>query len=307
MALSNKQRGRDVHGILLLDKPVGASSNQILQQVKRLYQARKAGHTGSLDKLASGLLPLCLGEATKMSGYLLDADKTYEATCKLGVVTTTGDVAGEVVSTKPVPELSRALIEKVLVQFRGDIQQTPPMFSALKHEGRRLYTLAYAGITVERSPRAVSIYEITLGQFSDAELELLVHCSKGTYIRTLAQDIGEALGCGAHLKALRRTTVGPFTAAQMVESAELERLAGIGMEALDAKLLPMDCVLGNVPAVHLSESMTFYMKQGQAITVPRAPTAGLVRLYDQRDMFMGVGTILEDGRVGPKRLLQVIK
>jgi len=306
MVRTNRQRGRDVHGILLLDKPAGPTSNQVLQQVKRLYQARKAGHTGSLDKLASGLLPLCLGEATKLSGYLLDADKAYEATCKLGVTTTTGDAAGEVVATHPLPEISGAVVERVLERFRGEIQQTPPMYSALKHEGQRLYKLAYAGVTVEREPRSVTIYELTLVRFTGNELEIRVRCSKGTYIRTLAEDIGRELGCGAHIKALRRTTVGPFTAEQMVEMSELERLAGIGAGALDEKLLPMDCVLGNIPAVHLSESMAFYMRQGQAITVPRAPTQGLVRLYDQRDMFLGVGTILDDGRVGPKRLVQAI-
>jgi len=303
MARTNKQRGRDVHGILLLNKPAGATSNQVLQHVKRLYQARKAGHTGSLDKLASGLLPLCLGEATKLSGYLLDADKTYEAICKLGITTTTGDTAGEIIATHPVPEISRTAVEKVLERFRGEIQQTPPMYSALKHEGQRLYKLAYAGVTVERQPRCVTIYELAAGRFTEDELELRVRCSKGTYIRTLAEDIGRELGCGAHIKSLRRTAVGPFTAEQMVDAAELERLAAIGTGALDAKLLPMDSVLGNIPAVHLSESMSFYMRQGQAITVPRAPTQGLVRLYDQRDMFLGVGTILDDGRVSPKRLV----
>jgi len=306
MPRTNKQRGRDVHGILLLDKPAGATSNQVLQHVKRLYQARKAGHTGSLDKLASGLLPLCLGEATKLSGYLLDADKTYEATCALGVTTTTGDAAGEIIATKPAPEISRQELEGVLERFRGEIQQTPPMYSALKHEGQRLYKLAYAGITVERKPRTVIIHELTAGRCSGGELEIRARCSKGTYIRTLAEDIGRELGCGAHLKLLRRVGSGPFTATQMVDITELERLAQIGTDALDKKLVPMDYVLGNVPAVHLSESMAFYMRQGQAITVPRAPTQGLVRLYDQRDTFLGVGTILDDGRVGPKRLVQAI-
>ena len=304
MARMNKQRGRDVHGILLLDKPAGSTSNQVLQHVKRLYQARKAGHTGSLDKLASGLLPLCLGEATKLSGYLLDADKVYEAICALGITTTTGDAAGEIIATKPAPEISRPELERVLERFRGEIQQTPPMYSALKHEGQRLYKLAYAGITVEREPRTVTIFELTAGRCSGGELDIRVRCSKGTYIRTLAEDIGRELGCGAHLKALRRIGAGLFTATQMVTMTEIERLAQIGTDALDEKLLPMDFVLGNVPAVHLSESMAFYMRQGQAITVPRAPVQGLVRLYDQRDMFLGVGTILDDGRVGPKRLVQ---
>jgi tRNA pseudouridine55 synthase len=306
MEKMNKQHRRDVHGILLLDKPAGATSNQVLQHVKRLYRAHKAGHTGSLDKLASGLLPLCLGEATKLSGYLLDADKVYEATCALGVTTTTGDAAGEVIDSKPVPDISRQELEKVLERFRGEIQQTPPMFSALKHEGRRLYKLAYAGITVEREPRTVTIYELTHGRCSGDELKIRVCCSKGTYIRTLAEDIGRELGCGAHLKMLRRIGAGPFTASQMVTMTEIDHLAQIGPDALDKQLVPMDYVLRNVPAVHLNESMAFYMRQGQAITVPRAPVQGLVRLYDQRDMFLGVGTILDDGRVGPKRLVQAI-
>ncbi|MGH8121089.1 MAG: tRNA pseudouridine(55) synthase TruB, partial [Gammaproteobacteria bacterium] len=220
MARTNRQRGRDVHGILLLDKPAGATSNHVLQQVKRLYLARKAGHTGSLDKLASGLLPLCLGEATKLSGYLLNADKAYEATCKLGVVTTTGDAAGAVIATHPVPAISGADVERVMERFRGEIQQTPPMYSALKHEGRRLYKLAYAGISVEREPRSVTIHELTHVRLNGDELEFRVHCSKGTYIRTLAEDIGRELGCGAHIKVLRRTAVGPFTAEQMVDFAE---------------------------------------------------------------------------------------
>ena len=194
MVRTNKQRGRGVHGILLLDKPAGATSNQVLQYVKRLYQARKAGHTGSVDKLASGLLPLCLGEATKLSGYLLDADKTYEATCRLGVSTTTGDAAGEIVATNPVQEISRAELERALELFRGDIQQTPPMYSALKHEGKRLYKLAYAGITVEREPRNVCIYELVLGQYSIFELNFRVRCSKGTYIRTLARSEERRVG-----------------------------------------------------------------------------------------------------------------
>ena len=302
----NKPLRRDVHGVLLLDKPAGVTSNQVLQHVKRLYRARKAGHTGSLDKLASGLLPLCLGEATKLSGYLLEADKVYEATCALGATTTTGDAAGEITTTNPVPDISRSELERVLARFQGEIQQTPPMFSALKHAGQRLYKLAYAGITVERKPRTVTIYELTHERYSGDELKIRICCSKGTYIRTLAEDIGQELGCGAHLRTLRRVGTGPFTAAQMVTITELEQLAQIGTDALDAQLVPMDDVLRNIPAVHLNESMAFYMRQGQAITVPRAPVQGLVRLYDQKDMFLGVGTILDDGRVGPKRLLQEI-
>lgn len=300
-----KNRGRNVHGILLLDKPVGVTSNQALQQVKRLYQARKAGHTGSLDKPASGMLPLCFGEATKWSGYLLDADKSYEVVCKLGVATVTGDAAGEVIATCPVPALTRAEVELALGRYRGEISQTPPMYSALKHGGQRLYHLAYAGITVERESRTVMIHELSLDRFQGDELALRVRCSKGTYIRALAADIGQELGCGAHVSYLRRTGVGKFRAEQMVTIEELKRLSATGDSAgLDAKLLPMDTILEDMPAVHLNETMAYYLLQGQAITVARAPSQGPVRLYDHRDRFLGVGAVLDDGRVGPKRLVQ---
>lgn len=300
-----KNRGRNVHGILLLDKPVGVTSNQALQLVKRLYQARKAGHTGSLDKPASGMLPLCLGEATKWSAYLLDADKNYQVVCKLGIATATGDAAGEVIATSPVPSLMPAAVEQVLDRYRGQIRQTPPMYSALKHGGQRLYNLAYAGITVERASRTVVIHELSLESFTGDELALRVRCSKGTYIRALAADIGQELGCGAHVSYLRRTGVGRFRADQMVTVDQLKQLSAAGdSAALDAKLLPMDSILEDMPAVHLNETMAYYLLQGQAITVAHAPSQGLVRLYDHRDRFLGVGAVLDDGRVTPKRLVQ---
>ena len=299
-----KTKGRNVHGILLLDKPAGITSNQALQHVKHLYQARKAGHTGSLDKQATGLLPLCFGEATKLSGYLLNSDKYYQATCKLGIQTTTGDAAGEVKAVSLVPDFSRTDIEKVLSQFRGEINQIPPMHSALKHKGQRLYQLAYQGIEVERKPRTVTIYKLELLDFSGDEIEIRVLCSKGTYIRTLAEDIGKALGCGAHVKTLRRLGSGPYQAEQMVTMAKLETLAEEGLDKVDQQLLPMDSILAGLPEIDLIESLAFYMDQGQAVIVPHAPTEGLVRLYDQQHRFKGVGEVLDDGRVAPRRLVR---
>jgi len=304
MGNKQKTKGRNVHGILLLDKPGGITSNQALQRVKHLYQARKAGHTGSLDKQASGLLPLCLGEATKISGYLLDSDKYYQATCKLGLTTSTGDAEGEVIAEAPVPALTREDVLAVLGQFHGEISQVPPMYSALKHKGQRLYKLAYQGIVVEREPRNVMIYSLELLALNGDEIEISVHCSKGTYIRTLAEDIGNKLGCGAHVLKLRRLGAGPFRAEQMITMAEIERQAEAGLTALDQLLLPLDSALQNVPEIQASESLVFYMRQGQAVMVPHAPVNGLVRIYDQQHQFIGVGEVQDDGRICPRRLIQ---
>jgi len=299
-----KPRGRNVNGILLLDKAVGITSNTALQKVKRLYQASKAGHTGSLDPLASGLLPLCLGEATKLSSFLLDADKGYEGVCKLGVKTSTADAEGEVVETRPVPSLSEAQLREILEKFVGDIEQIPPMHSAIKMQGQPLYKLAHQGIEVERQPRQVKIHNLTLTRVSGDEFAFELHCSKGTYVRTLAEDIGEMLGCGAHLSALRRTVVGPFELSHAVTMEELEHTAAdTGFVGLDAFLIPMDQALEKWPAVHLSENSTYYVRQGQAVQVAKAPTSGWVRLFASNDHFLGVGQILEDGRVAPKRLV----
>jgi tRNA pseudouridine55 synthase len=292
-----------VDGILLLDKPVGLTSNSALQQVKRLFNAQKAGHTGNLDPLASGLLPICFGEATKMSAFLLDADKEYIGTCKLGVRTSSADAEGEVIETRPVPVLDRARVLAVLDTFTGEISQIPPMHSALKVQGQPLYKLAHQGIEVERQPRQVTIYEIELLRLEGDELEIRVHCSKGTYIRTLAEDIGEALGCGAHLSALRRTLAGPFHLEGAVTIEEVQFALSQGDEAMDALLLPMEEALADWPAVRLSENAAYYLGQGQAVMVPQAPTEGWVRLFRGDDGFMGVGNILDDGRVAPKRLV----
>lgn len=296
-------KGRSINGILLLDKPVGITSNSALQQVKRLYQARKAGHTGNLDPLASGLLPICLGEATKLSAFLLDADKVYRGVCKLGARTTTGDGEGEVIERRPVGEVDRKRVLEVLESFTGEIQQIPPMHSAIKHKGQPLYKLAHQGIEIERQPRTVRIYKLELLRLEGDELEILVHCSKGTYIRTLAEDIGEALGYGAHLSALHRTGAGPFQEENAITLDRLRAVADEGLEALDALLLPMQHALENWPVVRLSGNAAYYLGQGQPVTVPQAPTSGLVRLVAEGERFIGVGNILDDGRVAPKRLL----
>jgi len=298
-----RQHGRDVSGILLLDKPLGLTSNEALQRVKRLYHARKAGHTGSLDPLAEGLLPLCFGEATKLSAYLLDADKHYWVRVRLGVSTATGDAEGEVVQTRPVEGVSRTRLEAVIGGFVGEIQQLPPMYSALKFQGQRLYKLAREGVEVPRQPRAVTIHAIALGAQTDDEFEMTVHCSKGTYVRTLAEDIGEALGCGAHVSGLRRTGVGPYGVEGMVTLPQIEQAAEAGDAALDGLLLPLDSAVGHWPEVRLSADAAYYLKLGQPVLVPKAPTAGWVRLYDLRGDFLGVGQIEDDGKVAPRRLM----
>ena len=294
---------RPVDGLVLLDKPVGWTSNAALQAVKRLYRAKKAGHPGSLDPLASGLLPLCLGEATKLSGLLLNADKSYRFTCRLGVITATGDAEGEVLATRPVGPLSREQIEAALRRFTGPIQQIPPMYSAVKRDGQPLYKLARQGIEVERAPREVTVHELRLLRQDAEELECELRCSKGTYVRTLAADLGEALGCGAHVSALRRTAVEPYDAARMVTLDALRERAERGLAALDEWLLPPDSAVANWPAVSVSGDSAFYLRQGQPVLVPRAPSQGWLRLYQEGRQFLGIGEILDDGRVAPRRLL----
>jgi len=305
--------GRAVTGILLLDKPFGLTSNHALQRVKRLYQAAKAGHTGSLDPLATGLLPICLGGATKFSGFLLDADKQYRVRVLLGQTTTTADAEGEILQTRPVEGVDAERVRSVLAGFVGEIDQLPPMYSAVKHGGERLYKLARQGLEVERKPRRIRIFSLDLLEIDLPEIELAVHCSKGTYVRTLAEDIGRALGCGGYVSRLRRTGVGPYREA--VEGGDdqgvfvpMERIESLAREEgaaarLDALLLPLESALDHCPAVRLSADAAFYLQQGQAVLVPRAPTEGLVRLHDPSGVFLGVGEILDDGRVQPKRLL----
>lgn len=295
---------RDVHGIILLDKPYGVGSNPVLQRVKRLFQARKAGHTGNLDPLATGLLPICLGDATKMSAFLLDADKSYRTVIKLGVKTTTGDAEGAVVVERPVQGIDEQRIAQVLRRFTGEIEQVPPMFSAIKQNGQPLYKLAQRGIEVERKPRQITIYHITLLRFGDGLLEIDVDCSKGTYIRTLAEDIGEALGCGAYVAGLHRTKAGPFEAARMVTFDQLEVAAKEGLGRLDTLLQPMDSALAQWPDVLLAEDAAYFVRQGQAVRVAQqAPAGEWVKLYTRQRAFLGVGQVLDDGRVAPKRLV----
>ena len=298
-----RPRGRAVNGILVLDKPVGMGSNEALQWVKRLYRARKAGHTGSLDRLASGLLPICFGEATKLSGFLLNADKHYVATFLLGVTTSTGDAEGDVVSRRPVPELGAAALERAVARFRGEIEQIPPMHSALKHKGKRLYQLAHEGIVVERQPRRITIHRFDVRRVEGERIEVEVLCSKGTYIRTLAEDLGAVLGCGASVVALRRVGAGPFAAEDMMDLTTIESMATEGPHVLDALLQPMEAAVSQWPSVRLPEGVAFYLRKGQPVLVPHSPTEGWVRIHSERAGFIGVGEVLDDGRIAPRRLL----
>ncbi|HET9679560.1 MAG TPA: tRNA pseudouridine(55) synthase TruB, partial [Gammaproteobacteria bacterium] len=264
---------RNISGVLLLDKPLGISSNNALQQVKWIYQAKKAGHTGSLDPLASGLLPICLGEATKVSAYLLDADKHYQVECQLGSRTATGDTEGEVLETAPVPALSKKQINTVLTTFHGAISQIPPMYSALKHQGRRLYELARKGEEVERKPRELHISELSLLAQHGDKLRLDVRCSKGTYIRTLVEDIAVALGTVAHVTVLRRLGTGPYDEEQPMHTlASLRALEEAGdLASLDDLLLPIDSAIQHWPEARLADDSAWYLQRGQSVLVPGAP------------------------------------
>ena len=297
-----RRRGRDIQGILLFDKPAGVTSNAALQEVKHLFYAQKAGHTGSLDPIATGLLPICFGDATRISSFLLDADKRYEVTCRLGAATATGDAEGEVIETRAVPPLKPARVRaKLQSDFIGLITQIPPMYSALKHKGQRLYVLARQGVEVEREPREVTIHSMELTGLDQTELKFKVHCSKGTYIRVLAEDIGAALGTRAHVTALRRTAVAPFDTPHMHTLAALRELKQTDTQALDRLLLPADAALDGYPRIQLSTEMVFYMRRGQPVQVPKAPTDGWVRLYIA-DEFTGMGEVQDDGKIAPRRL-----
>jgi len=299
--LSKRSSGRRIDGILLLDKPIGMSSNHALQKAKRLLHARKAGHTGSLDPMASGLLPLCFGEATKVSSYLLDADKTYQATVRLGITTASGDREGEIIATAAVPPLKEKQVREVLLEFTGDIQQIPPMFSAIKRDGVPLYRLARQGIEVEREPRAVTIHELNLLRLSDDEIELFIRCTKGTYIRSLAVDIGDALGCGGYISDLRRLGSGPFSIDNAVSLEQLEQW--VSENAVPENLLlPMESALNNWPNVTLTDDAAYYMRKGQPVFIPRVASEGWVRLSTEKGFF-GIGQVLDDGRVAPRRIM----
>jgi tRNA pseudouridine55 synthase len=292
-----------VDGIVLLDKPAGMSSNQALQRVRRLYSARKAGHTGALDPLATGVLPLCFGQATKVAGLMLDADKTYHATLALGARTSTGDSEGEVVEVQAVPALTSEQVEDVLERFRGPSQQVPPMYSALKRDGEALYKLARRGVEVVREPRSIRIDAITLGMLEGAVMSFDVTCSKGTYVRTLGEDIAAALGTTGHLVALRRTDVGGALSRLPAYPMEaLERLAE-DLPALDALLLAPDTILQDRPAVTLAAAATAALLHGQVVAA--VATAGAeVRIYGDDHRFLGLGRMDEHGeRVRPVRLM----
>lgn len=297
-----KKYSRDVHGILLLDKRLGVSSNKALQEVRSLFQASKAGHTGSLDPLASGLLPVCFGEATKVSSLLLDDNKCYEVLIRLGVITDSGDLEGRVIQTNPVPDFVEQTITRVLQQFSGAITQVPPMYSALKHDGKRLYELARAGKVVERKPRQVTLFDLQLLSYQGANLKLSVNCSKGTYIRSLAEDIGMALGCGATVAELRRTGVGRFNIADAYTFEQLQNCSGT-QNLLDF-LLPVDRPLSDIPEIKLAQDQADFVKQGGRIKLASPTFSGTVRMYYE-SFFIGIGELSRQGELQPKRIFNI--
>jgi len=292
---------RNIHGILLLDKRFGVSSNKALQEVKRLFNAQKAGHTGSLDPLATGLLPICFGEATKVSGMMLEDNKRYHVLIQLGIKTDTGDMEGEIIDTRPIPEFTLNEIEAILEKFKGSIDQVPPMYSALKLNGKKLYELARNGITVERSARRITIFELKLLNAQKDTLELEVYCSKGTYIRSLAEDIGDALGCGATVKALRRTQSGLFAIEQAIT---LEQLQKLGDEQFLETLIDVDIPLKTLPCVQLNNQQATSIKFGQALSGVDEHALGSVRMYDEGG-FLGLGEMRLDGKLVPKKLFNM--
>ncbi len=300
MGRRNKPRGGvAVDGMLLLDKPPGATSNQALQHAKRLLNANKAGHTGSLDPIATGLLPLCFGETTKISELFLTADKEYWTRIQLGVHTDTGDRAGQVQRRASV-DFSRPQLLAALARFRGQFAQIPPMHSALKHNGQPLYRFARKGVTVERAPRTVTVYALSLQEWHEDTLELTLCCSRGFYVRTLATELGEVLGCGAHVSELRRTAVGNFSIEHAVTIAQLEALGA--PHERQRLLLPTEQSVAHLPAVHLPESLASYLCRGRTIRAASAPPDGWVRVYSDRDGFLGLGEIAEPGKITPRRL-----
>ncbi len=308
--MARRRKGRPINGVVLIDKPTGISSNDTLQKVKRLFFAEKAGHTGALDPLATGMLPICLGEATKFSQFLLDSDKRYRVIAKLGERTDTSDSDGEVVETREVNVDQETLIS-CIEKFRGETDQVPSMFSALKYQGRPLYEYARKGIEVPRESRKITVYDIILHRFDNDEVEMEVHCSKGTYIRTIVDDLGEMLGCGAHVTMLRRTGVAKYPYENMVtlellneivEQAHREERSPY--DALDALLLPMDTAVQDLPEVNLVPELVDMVQHGQPVQVFGAPTDGIVRMTGGEErLFLGVAEINDDGKIAPKRLV----
>jgi len=297
-----KRIKRDISGILLLDKPLGISSNQALQIVKRLFQAAKAGHTGSLDPLASGLLPICLGEATKFSHFLLDSDKSYRALVTLGSTTTTGDAEGDVIE-RSVVTTTQDELQAALKKMVGDILQVPPMYSALKHGGKALYEYARDGVEIAREARPVKIHAITLERFDGEQFEIVVSCSKGTYIRTLAEDIGKLLGCGAHLGGLRRLTTAHFN---LKDAVTIEQLDQMSLEQRDEDLLGADAAIEDLPQISIDADSTFYLLRGQEVWKSGLRMEGLFRIYSEEGVFLGIGQQTSRGSIAPKRLLRQV-
>lgn len=305
--MGRKRKGRDISGILLLDKPAGRTSNSAMVVCRAIYNAAKAGHTGALDPLATGVLPVCFGEATKFSQYLLDADKAYRSTFVLGQQTDTADADGELIAEADASGLTEAAVQESIAGFRGDIEQVPPMYSALKKDGRPLYELARKGIEVERQARPVTVYDYDLEHFApgvQAKAVVRVRCSKGTYIRSLAADLGQQLGVGAHVATLRRIAAGPFSEEGLVSLDALQQLRDAeDFAGLDALLIPVEHALEHLPTIRLGDSAAHFLRQGQVVFHPEAGQEGAATLFDDQGRFMGIGEILDDFRVKPRRLI----
>jgi tRNA pseudouridine55 synthase len=298
----SRKKGNDVDGILLLDKPLGRTSNSALQKVRYLFNAKKAGHTGSLDPLATGVLPICFGQASKVTSLLLDSNKRYLCTLELGSTTTSGDKEGDILETREIAPFDESDIETILSRFRGEIKQIPPMYSALKHNGQPLYKLARQGIEIKRKEREVTIHELKLVDYTNNTITLDVMCSKGTYIRTLAQDIGERLGCGAHLSMLRRNEVEPFDCSKLYTIEDIEALAKVN--DLDNTLLTIDSVLQDYPSLTLADEETTRIKHGLKVSRRDIPNSQLIRLYDSHNIFIGIGRYSSDHQLAAKRLMK---
>ena len=302
--MGRNRKGRDLSGVVVLDKPRDMTSSDAVQHVKSSFNARKVGHTGSLDPLATGVLPLCFGEATKFSRFLLTSDKKYWVKLKLGIRTASGDADGDVVEERSTDGVTQDRIQHALESFRGEIDQIPSMYSAIKYRGKPLYKYARQGVEIERESRRINVYSIELSTFSGSEMTLRVHCSKGTYVRTIVDDLGEQLGCGAHVVELRRLMAGPFKESDMVTFEEIETARVDG--SLDELLAPISSAVSQWPAVRLSATSAYYIRQGQPVLVPHAPSEGWVQLREScsnDEWFLGMGEIMEDGRVAPRRLI----
>ena len=304
LLMGRSRKGRDVSGVIVLDKPRGMTSSTAVQRVKSLFGARKVGHTGSLDPLATGVLPLCFGEATKFSRFLLTSDKKYWVKLKLGIRTASGDSDAVTVETRSTVDVTKDRVRQALESFRGEIDQIPSMYSAIKYQGKPLYKYAREGVEVERESRRITVYSIELLTFLGSEMTLRVHCSKGTYVRTIADDLGEQLQCGAHVVELRRLMAGPFKEADLVTLGKIENARAEGQ--LETLLAPVSSAVSQWPTVRLNEASAYYLRQGQPVLVPHAPAEGWVQLREScsnDDWFLGMGEIMEDGRIAPRRLI----